>query len=37
MKCCSGIRKPSVRYPYSLMVHCRTLQHIKNLVNYYIN
>lgn len=26
--CCSGIRSPSRAYPYSRMVHCRTLQHV---------
>lgn len=29
--CCSHIRKPSARWPYSLMVHCRTAEHIASL------
>ena len=29
--CCKSIRSPSRRYPYSLLVHCRTLRHIANL------
>jgi len=32
-ECCAEIRSPSRAYPYSLMVHCRTLKHVKNLVN----
>jgi len=34
--CCSNIRRPSAAYPYSLMLHCRTMKHIANLygVNY---
>lgn len=27
-ECCKGLRSPSRAYPYSLMVHCRTLKHI---------
>jgi len=26
--CCRGIRTPSAAYPYSLLVHCRTAQHV---------
>lgn len=26
--CCDSIRSPSVSYPYSLMLHCRTVDHI---------
>ena len=26
--CCNGLRSPSKVYPYSLMVHCRTANHI---------
>lgn len=26
--CCAGIRTPSVAYPFSLMLHCRTAEHI---------
>ena len=26
--CCTGIRGPSRAYPYSLMTHCRTAQHV---------
>lgn len=26
--CCAGIRTPSRNYPYSEMVHCRTLVHV---------
>lgn len=29
--CCSTIRTPSAAYPYSKLVHCRTLQHVANL------
>ena len=29
--CCSFIRRPSTRYPWSLMLHCRTVTHIANL------
>lgn len=29
--CCSTIRQPSRRYPYSLMHHCRTLKHVCNV------
>ena len=29
--CCRAIRTPSRAYPYSLMVHCRTAQHVANL------
>ena len=27
-ECCEGLRSPSRAYPYSLMVHCRTLKHV---------
>lgn len=26
--CCKGIRSPSVAYPYSEMLHARTLRHV---------
>lgn len=26
--CCDSIRAPSRAYPYSYMVHCRTLKHV---------
>ena len=29
--CCSGIRTPSRSYPFSLMVHCRSAEHVANL------
>ncbi len=29
--CCSGVREPSRSYPYSYMVHCRTMTHITRL------
>jgi hypothetical protein len=29
--CCDSIRSPSRRFPYSLMLHCRTLKHIAKL------
>ena len=29
--CCYGLRVTSRSYPYSLMVHCRTINHIANL------
>lgn len=28
--CCSNIRSPSRAFPYSYMVHCRTLGHVCN-------
>lgn len=30
-ECCSSIRTPSRKYPWSLMVHCRTMKHVANL------
>lgn len=27
-KCCSSIRSPSRAYPWSLMTHCRTAEHV---------
>lgn len=29
--CCSGLRSPSRAYPYSLMLHCRTIKHVAHL------
>lgn len=29
--CCAAVRTPSAAYPFSLMVHCRTADHIANL------
>ena len=29
--CCSSIRQPSAAYPYSLLKHCRSIEHIANL------
>ena len=29
--CCSDIRGPSAKYPYSYITHCRTAQHVANL------
>lgn len=29
--CCDDVREPSRAYPYSLMVHCRTMEHVANL------
>lgn len=29
---CSRIRSPSARWPYSLMTHCRTLQHVAGIM-----
>ncbi len=29
--CCRQVRSPSRRFPYSLMVHCRTIKHVANL------
>jgi len=29
--CCAHIRRPSRAYPYSLLVHCRTKKHIRQL------
>jgi|GEM_PF-4337224 len=29
--CCKEIRWPSWNYPFSLMVHCRTKKHVRNL------
>lgn len=30
-ECCEDIRMPSRAYPYSMMVHCRSIQHVANL------
>jgi hypothetical protein len=30
--CCMDIRSPSRAYPFSLMRHCRTRKHIRNLL-----
>jgi hypothetical protein len=30
-ECCESIRSPSRGYPYSLMLHCRTAEHLANL------
>jgi hypothetical protein len=30
-ECCDSIRTPSKAWPFSLMVHCRTAQHIARL------
>ena len=30
-ECCLHIRQPSRAYPYSLLTHCRTIQHIAEL------
>ena len=29
--CCSDICSPSLSYPYSFMVHCRTIKHVAML------
>lgn len=29
--CCRGIRTPSRAWPYSLMTHCRSAEHVANL------
>lgn len=29
--CCNSVRSPSRAYPYSYMVHCRTITHVANL------
>jgi hypothetical protein len=29
--CCRGIRSPSRAWPYSLMTHCRTAEHVAHL------
>lgn len=29
--CCASIRSPSKAFPYSLMTHCRSLEHVANL------
>ena len=31
--CCAGIREPSRAFPFSEMVHARTLKHVANLFN----
>ena len=31
--CCDLVRAPSRHWPYSLMLHCRTLRHIARLYN----
>ena len=30
-ECCEWIRQPSNAYPYSLLLHCRTMKHVANL------
>lgn len=30
--CCDAIRSPSRNWPYSLLCHCRTLKHCRNLL-----
>ena len=30
--CCECIRSPSATYPFSLMTHCRTVNHVANLL-----
>jgi len=30
-ECCRTIREPSRNYPYSLLVHCRSLRHVAHL------
>lgn len=32
-ECCGHVRSPSRAYPYSYMVHCRTIQHVAKLYN----
>ena len=29
--CCRKVREPSSRWPYSLMIHCRSMEHVANL------
>ena len=29
--CCKDIRKPSRRFPYSYMKHCRSMKHVANI------
>lgn len=29
--CCSSIRSPSRAYPWSLMLHCRSIRHVASL------
>jgi len=31
--CCDSIRSPSRRFPYALLLHCRTLKHVAKLYN----
>ena len=31
-RCCASIRWPSRAHPYSLLVHCRTLEHVCRLL-----
>jgi len=31
--CCARIRRPSGRWPYSLLTHCRSVSHIAALYN----
>ena len=30
-ECCSGISQPTASYPYPLMIHCRTVEHVATL------
>jgi len=29
--CCKSVRRPTAQWPYSLMLHCRTMEHIAHL------
>lgn len=30
-ECCHGIRNPSAKWPFSYLLHCRTMGHVANL------
>ena len=30
-QCCDGIRQPSRAWPFSLMLHCRSIRHVASL------
>jgi hypothetical protein len=37
LDCCKKIRTPSRRWPWSLMMHCRTMVHVAEQTNYSLS
>ena len=35
--CCRTIRHPSRKWPWSLMTHCRSAQHVANLLGFEVS